>query len=506
MGTVYRVEHLGIGREMALKVLHSEMGTSPALRERFLREARSTAKLEHPGIVQVTDFGSTQGEAPFMVMELIRGRGLSQLSAAEVTFERAISLMQQILRALEHAHARKVVHRDLKPDNIMLVERDEEGPEDEVKILDFGLAMLLQQGSPRITQAGAIFGTPRYMSPEQASGEIVDHRTDLYSVAVMLTEVLTGRALFDGETAAQVLSKQITQTPEFRIPAHEGWDHNALQAVLRKGLSKNPKTRFDDARTFRKAISACRLSEVPEAEVSIADISAIKPVGGRLKLGLGMAALAGLLIAGFLMTGPDFNSLEDALATNELDRATEIAHKLLAKHPKNARLHLYQGHIDFARDDVKDALASYGKALELDSAVAEDAHFIRNVRTMVEHEDPTLESLMRHLTRHGGVESAPLFAHIAQASHKWPLRRTAYEALERMDDFGGIDQMAYLSAQLGDNSTRVCAIRRWYVERLIALDDPRTVPALAKEHSQRKCAKKLIAKTLSKFGQSDGTP
>jgi len=499
MGTVYQVEHLGIGRQLALKVLHTEMSTSASLRERFTREARSTARLEHPGIVQVTDFGRTPDDAPYMVMELVRGRQLSQLSASEVSFDRAIAMMQQVLRALEHAHARKVVHRDLKPDNIMLVEGPE--GEDQVKVLDFGLAMLLQpQGSPRITHAGAVFGTPRYMSPEQASGESVDHRADLYAVAVMLVEVLTSRALFDGETAAEVLAKQVTQAPEFRIPPHEGWNHHALQRVLHKGLSKHPKDRFGDARSLRKAISGCRLTEVPEAELSIADLDAVQTSGAK-RWFFPLVAAAAVIIAGFVwMQSVDLDPAQRALAAGELDTATELTHELLEDHPKDARVHMLQGHVDFARGDVKDAIASYGRALQLDPGAAADPYFDRNVRTLVSHEDPALARTVHHLTRKPVAEAAPLLAHIARAAHKWPVRRGAYEALERTGDFADLDPVAYLSAQLEDNSTRVCSIRRWYVERLVRLDDPRARPALERESARRGCARKLIQEALAKWG------
>jgi tRNA A-37 threonylcarbamoyl transferase component Bud32 len=497
MGTVYRAEHLGIGRELALKVLHPEMGLSPALRERFHREARSTARLEHPGIVQVTDFGRTLDDAPFMVMELVRGRQLSMLSADEVTFDRAIGLMQQVLRALEHAHARGVVHRDLKPDNIMLVERE---GEDEVKILDFGLAVLLRpEGHPRITQAGSIFGTPRYMSPEQASGEPVDHRSDLYSVAVMLTEVLTGAVLFDGTTAAEVLGKQVTQEPRFQLPHAAGWNTTALQAVLRKGLSKHPRDRHQDARAFRKAISACRQTEVPEAELSMADVAMVRQPVTSMRWVLGAVLAVALAGVGFVaLSRPDLEPLQAALAKNDVDAATELAHQLLNRYPRDAKVHLWMGHVDFARRDVRDAAVSYQKALELGPEVAADPHFALNVRAMVESEDPNLEPLIAQLARLGGREAVPLLVHVARRATQWPTRRTAYEALERVGTFGDLDRVDYLAGQLEDNSTRTCNIRMWYVTRLIALDDPRAVPALEREAARKKCGKKEIEEALSR--------
>ncbi|MCB9650276.1 MAG: protein kinase [Deltaproteobacteria bacterium] len=497
MGTVYLAEHLGIGRQMALKVLHPEMGLSPALRERFNREARSTARLEHPSIVQVTDFGSTEIGAPYMVMELVRGRQLSMLSADEVSFDRAIALMQQVLRALEHAHARGVVHRDLKPDNLMLVERE---GEDEVKILDFGLAVLLRpEGHPRITQAGAIFGTPRYMSPEQASGEPVDHRSDLYSVAVMLTEVLTGAVLFDGNSAAEVLGKQVTMEPHFELPYASGWNAGALQVVLKKGLSKHPRDRHQDARAFRKAITACRQNKVPETELSMAEVALVKRPNRTVRW---VAAAAAVVVIAAVAIGalsrPDLEPLQAAVAKGDLDEATELAHRLLDANPRDARVHLWMGNVDFARHDVRDAVLSYQKALELGSEVAGDAHFALSVRSMVESDDPNLESMVAHLARYGGKEAAPLLAHVARKATPWPVRRTAYEGLERIGSFADLDRVDYLAGQLEDNNTRTCNIRMWYVERLIDLADPRAVPALEREAARRRCGKKEIEEALTK--------
>src|SRR5262249_54736511 len=174
---------------------------------RFEREAESASRLTHPNIISVTDFGRTAGGAPFLVMEFLAGESLSSVIAqGPLPKERALSIIRQILRGLDHAHAAGVVHRDLKPDNIMLVERD--GQRDVVKILDFGIAKVTQpmSGGEALTQAGVIFGTPEYLSPEQALGEAVDARTDVYAAGINLDENLAGRAPVRDKGKGQILS------------------------------------------------------------------------------------------------------------------------------------------------------------------------------------------------------------------------------------------------------------------------------------------------------------
>src|SRR4051794_39249636 len=199
MGAVYRVEHLMLKKELALKFLHAELGRLEEVARRFEREAEAAARLDHPNIVAVTDFGRTVDGMLFLVMELLQGQSLTATirpdgAGRPMPVERALHIERQILRALEHAHASGIVHRDLKPDNIMLVVRD--GERDVVKLLDFGIAKITapQDGAPgeALTQAGVVFGTPEYLSPEQAMGEDADQRADLYSAGIVLYEMLTG--------------------------------------------------------------------------------------------------------------------------------------------------------------------------------------------------------------------------------------------------------------------------------------------------------------------------
>src|SRR4051794_2356881 len=193
MGAVYRVEHLMLKKELALKFLHAELGRLEEVARRFEREAEAAARLDHPNIVAVTDFGRTADGMLFLVMELLQGQSLTTVirpdgNGAPLPVERALHIERQILRALEHAHTSGIVHRDLKPDNVMLIRRDDEV--DIVKLLDFGIAKITQPAGAAgaatgkgetLTQAGVVFGTPEYLSPEQAMGEEADRRADLYS-------------------------------------------------------------------------------------------------------------------------------------------------------------------------------------------------------------------------------------------------------------------------------------------------------------------------------------
>jgi eukaryotic-like serine/threonine-protein kinase len=207
MGEVYRAHDTVLDREVAIKVLHPSLAGDPGFVERFRREARSAAGLNHPNIVHVHDWGAVDG-IYFMVMEYVRGQSLRDVLNAEALLApgTAADVLSQVLAALDHAHRKGIVHRDIKPENIMLT------PDGVVKVTDFGLARAYADG--RSTQAGMVTGTVQYLAPEQLQGEPADPRTDLYSLGVVAYELLTGRVPFDGETQMAIAYRHLRE----RVP------------------------------------------------------------------------------------------------------------------------------------------------------------------------------------------------------------------------------------------------------------------------------------------------
>ena len=218
MGTVYRAVQTGLNRNVAVKILKRELAFDPDTVSRFQREANALSLLTHPNTVRVYDFGQTEDGLLFLVMELLEGELVSNKLNREGVMDvlESVRVTQQILRSLCEAHEHNIVHRDLKPDNI-LVARAVGQAESIVKVLDFGIAKIAAPDraiDQFETQAGTVFGTPRYMSPEQAQGGSLDRRSDLYSVGTLLYLMLTGRAPFVDDDAVVVMAKHIREVPD----------------------------------------------------------------------------------------------------------------------------------------------------------------------------------------------------------------------------------------------------------------------------------------------------
>jgi serine/threonine-protein kinase len=215
MGAVYLAEHPMIGKKVALKVIHRELGTNREVVGRFFNEARAVNRIGNEHIVEVHDFGQSPEGYYFFLMEYLEGRTLAHVLAAERVFsvQRVLHIGAQICDALGAAHTAGIIHRDLKPDNVMLISRL--GDPDFVKVLDFGLAKMFGDGvASNLTAQGVVLGTPQYMSPEACeSKRDIDHRTDIYAVGVLLYQMLCGVVPFDGESMGEVLVKQVMHAP-----------------------------------------------------------------------------------------------------------------------------------------------------------------------------------------------------------------------------------------------------------------------------------------------------
>jgi serine/threonine-protein kinase len=245
MGVVYRGEHVHMHKPVALKILHKHMTSMPEIVARFEREAVAAGRIQHPNVAAATDFGKLEDGSFYLALEYVEGQSLGSLIRKNPLDPlRALVIARQIAEGLGAAHAAGIVHRDLKPDNVQLVSR--EGITDWVKILDFGIAKLHIDegvGNQPLTQIGSVFGTPEYMSPEQAQGHPVDHRADLYALGVILFEMLSGKIPFDADDVVVLITRHVTQ----EVPPLPDSVPPRIQALVRALLEKKPEQRLQTA-------------------------------------------------------------------------------------------------------------------------------------------------------------------------------------------------------------------------------------------------------------------
>jgi serine/threonine protein kinase len=260
MGSVYKASQPAMNRMVAIKILHPKLVGRKDLTSRFRREARAMSQLTHPNTTKVFMYGELPEDGSlFIVMEYLEGKNLNQTvrKGGPLPLERAIPILISVCGALHEAHDLGIVHRDMKPENIFLCEQG--GLKDFPKVLDFGLAKVTERqmrpGSVVLTQEGMVFGTPEFMSPEQAQGRPLDARSDIYSLAVILYEVLTGKLPFVAKTPMEHIQKHVMEPPILLNARVDGLKFpEGLEAVIAKALEKNPAHRYQTAAEFAAAL------------------------------------------------------------------------------------------------------------------------------------------------------------------------------------------------------------------------------------------------------------
>ena len=446
MGAVFRARHLMLDRDVAIKVLHPELTNDTEIAARFDREARSASRLDHPNCLQVTDSGTIEGThgARFIVMQLLEGAELTTHLGEPIPPLEAAEMMLQILRGLEHAHEHGVVHRDLKPENVFVTKDHEGNPI--LKIVDFGIAKIVSgTGSDdTMTQMGIVFGTPQYMSPEQATGMEVDARADLYSAGIIFYEMLTGKPPFEADDPVALVRMQVTQEPAplpASLPA-------SLRAFVERLLAKQRDERYSSAGEARKALEAIRdeiaiaegvpLAHAPAGSVAIpvsgpaAARSAARPLaaGAAAVLGLGFLAWAlsrpsparehedrperpaaaaddldasvSIEVAGGGPADGQLAELDRLLLQEDLDAAEKLLNPLLDRFPEDARLLWRQGKLLSKRPRRRaQALASYGDAIERDPSLLDDKDFYAEIMALLRQRGLQKEALDLALRKMG---------------------------------------------------------------------------------------------------------
>ena len=550
MGAVYRAEHTMMRRDLAIKVLLPGLGGKEEFARRFEREAESASRLTHPNIITVTDFGHTPDGSLFLVMEYLAGVSLtSAIAEGPMSQPRALRIVRQILRGLDHAHGAGVVHRDLKPDNIMLVERD--GQSDVVKILDFGIAKVTEPlsgstGREVLTQAGVIFGTPEYLSPEQALGEPVDARADIYAAGVILFEMLAGHRPFESEDKVKIISMHLAHVPpRIRDVAPTVDVSTPLEQAVLQALEKSRENRFASANAFLQALED---AEVPlteadfDAGATVPQLSLDGPRREAPRAGrwVGAALLGAALIAGGVAIwkrgGPHhaalvapparpappppdmaerFKRVEAWLEEGNTGAARRGLEQALTERPKDGRVQYMLGRVAYADDKNDEALEHYRQAIALDAGFRGDPVLLAHVGAMAV-EPRQAEEALDLLIDAVGAPAADLIQKAANEGNDLARRQRAATALDDIGQGKRVDRVSLAMLELR-KGTRTCEEKKVLVEKLRDMDDPRALPALRELRgrnigpfrlgsSDTGCMKKELPEAIKALEKKAGVP
>lgn len=536
MGCVYLAEHISIRRPLALKLLHPEVEGIDEIHQRFEREAFAIGRMDHPNCVKVSDFGKLQEGTLYMVLELLDGVLLSDLLEREnrLHWKRALHIGRHVSSALAYAHDAGIIHRDIKPENVILVDQD--GDEDFAKIVDFGIAKLRDDAHPeegtgmlandaKLTQLGVTIGTPTYIAPEQAYGQPIDGRADLYSLSVMLYEMITGVPPFDADEVGALLRMHLSHpVPPFEQLAPDIEVPPEVEALVMHGLAKMPDERVPTAQAYIARIDAL-LAKQPEgmadeenAGSGLRELPArvvqgfrgtVKPAVARAvskqrrttRVGLALGVLicvASIVAFAFGNDKPEYlpaAPLAPLVPAEHGPEARDAAEMLAQGRPKEAAAYLMKhrgevreepyaqmvlGHAQASAQRSILALAAYERAVTLEPRLVNDKLMRTNVELMLEKPAPGVVDaaleFLGTLAKAGERAAADQLVDLASSS-KSPRRR--HTALRVADVAGLGDRVDRLGSYVLDlEQGETCPIRREAVGKLRALGDKKAIPHL----------------------------
>ena len=397
MGRVYLAEHVKMGRQCAIKVLHPAMVKDAEAIGRFNREAANASRIEHPNVAAIYDFGEADDGLVYLAMQYVEGETLTRCVQARGALSpvRASDIARQVAEGLHAAHALGIVHRDLKPDNI-IVHTDGDGV-DSVKVVDFGIAKATGEGSQAVTRTGVVIGTPEYMSPEQLAGEALDGRTDQYSLALVVFNMLTGDLPFPAASTRTMMIMRLTQPARSLVEVRPdfAWP-NALQSVMTRALDRDPHARFPSTREFARALQAA-IATMPARTSNRTDTRVTEPVVSGsattvpaaaaaakapngfvarfrsrrvLSMGalFGLAALVVIVVGARTVRGRSRSSFRQGVAAyREARHATAKEHFLAASKetPSDPMPHVYLSRLARESNDLATASDEAAKAVRL---------------------------------------------------------------------------------------------------------------------------------------------
>ena len=492
-GAVCEVLDRTTDERAALKIL---IGDDADLMARLEREAKALAVLAHPHVVALVDSGHHDGK-PYLVTELIAGNALrSILDSGAIAPRRALEITRQLLEALDHVHAAGIVHRDIKPENIMLAAGGQ-SDRDYVKLIDFGVAKMIDPanevlGPEKLTRAGLeVIGSAYYIAPENAVGEPVDARSDVYSLAVVLFEMLAGDVPFDDPDTRAILRKHVTDpVPPLRLAAPDGTSIEVLEPIVRTALAKVPDQRYASAMAMHAAIvraieAGAKKIDTPPPQRVFADRARelVASVRRHPRLSTAIAAVVVALVTAVIVMGRSSEESPPPAPVPVVD-------------PAPARSFVEQAESEIARRRYGRAIAAFERALVADSSLARSPTLRTGVVQIVEGGDAVAAVVALEVlaTRLQPPDHETI---VRQASMgKLPeVRRRAFAIAERDDFAQSIDRFASWTLDLKQQAT--CEERRETITRLRDLGDPRAIEPLQKARVQYACVAKDAAAAIA---------